>query len=229
MLKTIIFTILLSCCSWAKPLKVAILDTGFDERFTHQAKLCDNWEHDFTGKGIHDQHGHGTNIAGIITKNAPKDFDYCLSIYKYYTNGVDASEVTVKRWNQALQKILDDGADIVNISGGGVELQPDEIKLIKQMLDKNMIVVVAAGNEYSNLNKHKYYPASSDKRLIVVGSNDVISANYGDIVDVTVSGKNQEGFDITMTGTSQATAVVTGMILNMKANCEIGYAKWMAK
>jgi len=93
-------------------------------------------------------------------------------------------------------------------------------------------VVCAAGNEGSNIDdkRNAFYPAAYGlSNIIVVSGHDenmklVDSSNYGkSLVDIAAPGKriksalplNRSGF---LTGTSQATAFVTGVAALLKSN-----------
>jgi thermitase len=178
---------------------------------------------------LSDNHGHGTHIAGIIgaeggngigiTGVAPK---VSLMILKYYdpkAPGVNNLMNTVK----AIEYAAKMNAHIINYSGGGLEKSPHEISAIKKAQAKGILFVAAAGNEKSNSDVHGYYPADYDlDNIISVTAIDqskkvLESSNYGkNSVDLAAPGNNiysllpggHYGF---MTGTSQATAFVTGV------------------
>jgi hypothetical protein len=84
---------------------------------------------------------------------------------------------------------------------------------------------VAAGNNHQELGKNgKYFPAMSDKRVIVVGNLQqpnirAPSSNFGPIVNAWEIGVNSISYSVIdgqlsmMSGTSQATAIKTGKII----------------
>ncbi|MEO0336416.1 MAG: S8 family peptidase, partial [Pseudomonadota bacterium] len=178
---------------------------------------------------LSDNHGHGTHIAGIIGAEggngvgisgvAPK---VSLMILKYYdpkAPGINNLMNTVKAIDYAVRN----GAHIINYSGGGLEPSPQEKAAIARAEKRGILVVAAAGNEQSDSDVHGYYPADYDlKNIISVTainkSRRVLdSSNWGlNSVDLAAPGHNiysllpgnQYGF---MTGTSQATAFVSGV------------------
>lgn len=211
------------------PVVIAIIDTGIGfTQLSARAKLCKFGHKDFTGSDMvakgyktvdpvpFDTHGHGTNIAGIIDLAAKSSgIDYCLVIIKDYP-----SKNPLKSEIEALQYASDIGANIVNISAGGQEESLEETKSVKSLLDKGAILVAAAGNDRNELTptKRRYFPAQCDPRVIVVGNmsknlSRSPTSNYGSSVTRWEYGENVEGFGLTMTGTSQATAVATGKLL----------------
>jgi subtilisin family serine protease len=128
------------------------------------------------------------------------------------------------------------GAHIINYSGGGLEPSNEERAAIEYAEKKGILFIAAAGNERSNSDVHKYYPADYGLSNIISvtainPSNQVLpSSNYGvETVDIAAPGQNilstlpgsTYGF---MTGTSQATAFVTGAaVLVMAHHPEFNY------
>ncbi|NQZ00519.1 MAG: S8 family serine peptidase [Bdellovibrionales bacterium] len=178
---------------------------------------------------LSDNHGHGTHIAGIIGAEggngvgisgvAPK---VSLMILKYYdpkAPGINNLMNTVKAIDYAVRN----GAHIINYSGGGLEPSPQEKAAIARAEKRGILVVAAAGNEQSDSDVHGYYPADYELTNIISvtainKSRKVLdSSNWGlNSVDLAAPGHNiysllpgnQYGF---MTGTSQATAFVSGV------------------
>ena len=241
-LSTILFA---SSICIAKPIIVAVIDTGIASDLKGANFLCKMGHKDFTGTGIEDHHGHGTHISGLIDQYA-KDIvfkspfkirentntiekllstkiDYCQVIIKYYD---PAAKVDNNRYVKALQYAINLKVDIINYSGGGTNYVKEEEFLIKKALRMGIKVVVAAGNEYSNIDKSGkcYYPACLDPRLYVVGNlsenlSRTPSSNYGTKVNTWLVGTNKMSLLPDhrigrMTGTSQSAAVKTGMMVH---------------
>ena len=186
-------------------LKVVVMDTGLRKPAEFN-KLCKNYN--TTKEPNVDFNGHGTNVVGLIAKNAG-DSDYCIyNIKAFDVNGSD-----IIGYLKALKLIRMIKPDILNISAGGSSGIPLERQVIKELLDYGTRVVVAAGNESNNLNKDcNFYPACYDERIVVVG-NKADSSNYGEIVDFVIDGNNKEGFGVTLSGSSQSTAIYTGRLI----------------
>ncbi len=220
-------------------IKIAVIDTGYDFKSLwgwkagHQfpkglamPKICPGRHADFTREEtdkeyLKDNHGHGTHIAGIIAAGA-QDVDYCLVILKFYdpkAPGQNNLANTIKAFNHA----IDEGVDIINYSAGGTEYSAIEKTVIMRAINKGIKVVVAAGNERSDIDKHPYYPASYSALIEAVGNVDtegkiVPSSNYGRSIASYRMGNNVLSLlpDNTygyMTGTSQAAAVRTGELV----------------
>ena len=179
---------------------------------------------------ITDDHGHGTHIAGIIGATRGNGVgvsgvapNVSLMILKYYdpkTHGFNNLSNTVKAIYYAIQA----GAHIINYSGGGVNPSPLEKRAIELANKKGILFVAAAGNERSNLDlEASYFPADYPLSGIISvtafdkSRNVLPTSNYGaSSVDVAAPGNNilstlPGGKYGHMTGTSQATAFVTGV------------------
>jgi subtilisin family serine protease len=176
------------------------------------------WNFADNNNDLSDLHGHGTHVAGIIQSIAPK---INLMILKYYdpkSNGEDNLANTVKAIRYATQM----GARIINYSGGGTTKYPAEEDAIRQAQQQGILFVAAAGNEKSNSDIFGFYPADYGLSNIIsvtaIDENHRVlpSSNYGrHSVDIAAPGKNivsslPGGKFGRMTGTSQATAFVSG-------------------
>ncbi len=224
-----------------KEIIVAVVDTGIDpihpflekNIFVEQGKIdTTNFGVDFSKDKKNknsplDQHGHGTHVAGIIKSIYPEVKILALKYYNPTASGMDNLNSTV----EALKYAVDNNVDVINYSGGGPEAAAEELKILKEAERKGILVVAAAGNEESNIDDRKkaYYPASYGlKNIITVTAHDeelkiLNSSNYGRTsVDIFAPGYRiksslQNGRAGFLTGTSQATAFVTGVVALIKS------------
>ena len=177
-----------------------------------------------------DEHGHGTHVAGIIgaAGNNGQGISgispqVSLMILKYYDARASGAD-NLKNSIRALGYAVDHGAHIINYSGGGPQFVKEEFEILKRAESKGILIVAAAGNEGEDIEKQHYYPASYDLNNIIsvasLNQRDELSSssNYGNKVDVAAPGENiystlplNKGKYGSMTGTSQATAFVTGI------------------
>lgn len=187
------------------------------------------WNFVRNNNDLADNHGHGTHIAGIvgavggngkgISGVSP---EVSLMILKYY-DPKGYGEDNLKNTIKAIHYAIDNGAHIINYSGGGLEYSEEEKAAIEKARKRGILFIAAAGNERSNSDINKYYPADySLDNIISVTAVDsqtrvLPSSNYGVLtVDIGAPGnniystlpENKYGF---MTGTSQATAYVSGV------------------
>ena len=176
----------------------------------------------------YDTHGHGTHISGIIaaeSSNGVGISGICPQVsimpLKYYdsgSNGMNNLQNTVK----AIQYAVRMGAHIINYSGGGADPAAAERAAIEEANRKGVLFVAAAGNDGHNNAVSPYYPASYplDNIIGVASVNQknqlLSSSNFGTTVHIaapglgiisTIPGGKFGG----MSGTSQATAFVTGV------------------
>ena len=192
------------------PIKVAVIDTGLENAYRSNAHLCPDGHLDLTGEGLEDTNGHGTNITGLIVKNAPGNH-YCLIIIKAYTS---KNEYLTR----ALEYAYKLKVDIITLSSGGPVPNDPEREIVQKILNEKITLIVAAGNNKRDLDENcMYYPACYDERIHVVGGPESYS-NRGRIVDTIVEGAYQRAFGHTYSGTSQSTAILTGKFLNKLEN-----------
>lgn len=177
-----------------------------------------------------DTHGHGTHVSAIVKSVFPSVKLLALKYYNPKATGQENLNATLK----ALRAAIDANVDIINYSGGGPEECAEEKALLEEANKKGILVVAAAGNESSNIDGAKsnaYYPASYNMpNIISVAAYNyngkqlelIQSSNYGHLsVDIAAPGyrilsaSNQDK-DV-MTGTSQATAFVTGVAAMIKS------------
>lgn len=178
-----------------------------------------------------DDHGHGTHVAGIIGAVAQplagvSGVAHKVSIMavKYYSEK-NPGAVNLANTVKAINYAVEHGARIINYSGGGPEFSEEEYLAIRRAEEKGVLFVSAAGNEHQNTDKveNYYYPSAYGlSNIVSVAATDVNnhllpSSNWGKKkVDVAAPGEGifstlPAGRYGSMTGTSQATAFVTGV------------------
>ena len=137
-------------------VKIAVIDTGVD--FNHpdlfgygsDGKVVGGYNFIQEGEPPMDNNGHGTQVAGVIAADgkvkgmAPKAK---ILAYKVSEDGnAVSSDLIIK----AIEKAIEDNADIINISLG-VNRTNDEIEgAVTKALEKEIFVVTAAGNDGPN-------------------------------------------------------------------------------
>lgn len=194
-----------------------------------------------------DKEGHGTNIVGLIDKYAV-GVNYCIVVIKYYsaTTTTNNGDTTIKAIKYADDLKAD---FINYSAGGLEENKAETAALKKFLDRGGKVIAAAGNERSDIDNeKTGYFPARSDSRIFVVGNADKItqeefdelkdqnktkktiyvnnklafpahSSNFGYRVNRWEYGGAVEGFGVNMSGTSQATAIVTGKIL-FKQKCK---------
>lgn len=221
--------------AWAPPKELA--DKGY--AWNCRDKSCNGIDDDNNGyvddvvgwDFVHDvplpfdTHGHGTHIAGIIDGSAGNRMTavcppVALMALKYYDNG-GAGYNNLSNTVRAIEYAVANGANIINYSGGGADPAASERAAVAEAQRKGVLFIAAAGNDGRNNDRRPYYPASYpiDNLLGVASVNKyerlLPSSNFGHSVHVAAPGLMilstlPGGKYGTMSGTSQATAFVTG-------------------
>jgi thermitase len=223
----------------SKKIVVAVIDTGIDASHPDlkdnlwKKSGSDEYGFDFvtSKKNPEDKHGHGTHVAGIIGATAKAKAgasgvapNISIMAVRYYSDtasGAQNLSNTVKAINYA----IDNGAHIINYSGGGAEFSAAELKAIQRAEAKGILFIAAAGNEYQNTDEsgNSYYPAAYGlTNIVAVAATNIRnqllpSSNWGlKHVHVAAPGENifstlPRGRYGYLTGTSQATAFVSGL------------------
>ncbi len=134
-------------------IKVAVIDTGVD--FNHpdllgwgpDGKVIGGYNFIEEDKPPLDKNGHGTQVAGVIAADgqakgvAPKAK---ILAYKVSEDGEGVSSDLIIR---AIEKAVEDGADIINISLGVNKTNSKIDRAVNLALEKEIFVVTAAGND----------------------------------------------------------------------------------
>ncbi len=134
-------------------IKIAVIDTGVD--FNHpdlfgwgpDGKVIGGYNFIQEGEIPLDTNGHGTQVAGVIAADgqligiAPKAK---ILAYKVSENGeAVSSDLIIK----AIDRSIEDGADIINISLGVNKTNASIEHAVNRALEKGIFVVTAAGND----------------------------------------------------------------------------------
>lgn len=201
---------------------------GIDDDNNGYIDDVNGWNFVGNSNDLQDHLGHGTHIAGIIAGHPSPDDKFRgvasnaqIMVLKYFdpqTSGRD----NLKNSIQAIEYAIRMKAQIINYSGGGNEFSLEERKALGLAEKRGILVVAAAGNERSDTDQKPFYPANYKMNNIVsvaaVDKNSVLlpSSNFGQkSVHLAAPGYkilstlpgNKLGL---MTGTSQATAIVSG-------------------
>jgi len=132
---------------------VAVIDTGVD--FNHpdlfgwgpDGKVIGGYNFIEKDQPPLDTNGHGTQVTGVIAADgqivgiAPKAK---ILAYKVSEDGEGVSAELITR---AIEKAIEDGADIINISLGVNKTNTSIERAVNYALEKEIFVVTAAGND----------------------------------------------------------------------------------
>lgn len=229
-----------------KEIVVAVLDSGINtshEMFSGRI-LTDSsgnlvgssyytTAYTYSGYSFEDDGGHGTHVAGIICNMTPSNVKI-LPIKVFNQKGSGARSYILSAMAE-VEEIYSATYQIacVNMSLGGTYTSSGYSSYsdaIAGLKDKNILTVVAAGNEAENCSEH--VPAACEDAITVSSLKmndgefmfDDDYSNYGDLVDISAPGTRIYSAYIsssnsiatsryaTMSGTSMATPHVAGAV-----------------
>ncbi len=222
---------------WTNPDEIP--DNGIDD--DHNGKIDDVRGWDFVGNINNNQIAqgqfqedndpvnikgtHGTHVAGCataVTNNgkgvAGPGFNCSILPVKC---GTDQGGKQIFRGYEGIIYAAKMGAEVINCSWAGSTYSPAGQDIINQAVAMGAVVVVAAGNEGSNINDGGSYPACFENVLCVgaTSSNDKLPnwSNYGKPVTVYSPGNGiwstmpQNQYQ-SQSGTSMASPVTAGVV-----------------
>ncbi|WP_139491812.1 S8 family peptidase [Brevibacillus dissolubilis] len=214
--------------SWSGPTKsqvtVAVLDTGVET--THpdlQNRVQGGFNTVDDNTDPTDRVGHGTHVAGIIAAEADNGIGVAgvtgklpvkvLPIKVIGDNGKGNSLTVAK----GIDKAVELGADIINMSLGGTGNSKLVEEAVKRATAKGVLIICSAGNKGTRTETQ--FPALYADTLTVasVGSTEQSSSfsNYGSAVDIAAPGERILSTYVNqdyryLNGTSMATPLVAG-------------------
>ena len=195
-------------------IKIAVIDTGVD--FNHpdlfgwgiDGKVIGGYNFIQENQLPMDTNGHGTKVAGIIAADgnvfgvAPKAK---ILAYKVSEDGEGVSSELIKG---AIEKAIEDEADIINISLGVNRTNSKIDNAVNYALDNGVFVVTAAGND--------------GPKLETIGSpgrnfqSVTVGATYNNMTSsliATLEIDEKQYTVIPMVGSSKTSEPVTGKII----------------
>ncbi len=199
-----------------KSVKVAVIDTGCDLTAI-PGRIAEG-----TDQSITDANGHGTLMAEIIASQTTENVKI-LPMKVFDDTGVS----TVGQVYSAIMSAIDFEVDIINLSMSGEGTSQMLTTAINMATEKGIIVVVAAGNEASDVNG--FMPGNIEAAITVSATDksEVFAeySNLGSRIDYSAVGEiiKDQGTEDTSddeyySGTSVASAFVSGYAACIKDN-----------
>jgi subtilisin family serine protease len=183
-------------------VKIAIVDTGADLTHPDLAGRVVYAESVLNGvvtpglAGMHDNDGHGTNVAGIAAASGNNGFGFAgvayaapLMIFKVFpdppcgTGGCSANGADV---GKAITDAVAQGARVISLSLGASGPDTAEESAVAQAIASGVVVVAASGNESTPTLD---FPAA-DPNVIAVGASSLDDSNTANIVESVASYSN---------------------------------------
>jgi hypothetical protein len=199
---------------------IAVVDTGID--LTHsdlKGNLVAGKNLINPGKAPQDDHGHGTNVAGVIAATGNNKVGTTGVLWKAKLMPIKALEGNgsgdESKLGEGIRYAVDNGARIVVLSLGLYKYSPYLRDVVQYAEDRGVLLVAASGNEGEAVK----YPAAYPSVLAVGGvnaSNQVMKeSNFGSEIDVVapwqVYTTKLEGEYGTNGGTSMAAPQAAGV------------------
>ena len=142
-----------------------------------------------------DGNGHGTHVTGISSATVNNSIGMAGL-------GFNSRYLPIKAWNGTLKTLIneyegiiyaaDHGCDVINLSWGGpgYKSQYGQDIINYAVLEKNVVVIAAAGNTHEELD---FYPASYDN-VLSVGATDMEDnmaswATFSHFIDIMAPGQ----------------------------------------
>ena len=179
-----------------------------------------------------DDHGHGTNVIGIIGANgnnnlgfAGVDWNCKLMNLKALTSD---SWGYYSWWSEAIYYAVDNGAKVINMSLGGTDISSTLHDAVNYALDNDVVVVACMMNANT---EDDYFPAAypgviavgatnpDDTRAVPFFFSPTSGSNYGNHISVVAPGNyiyglshlSNTNYSSYWGGTSQAAPHVAGL------------------
>jgi len=195
-------------------VRVAIIDTGADLTLTDLpssrvvfADTIDSGDGTITPGGIsimHDNDGHGTNVAGIAAATGNNNFGFTgvaynapLMIFRVFPDpppGVGCPPLSTSNLctatgvdvGAAISDAVAHGAKVINLSLGASGPDTAEEMAVANAIAAGVVVVAASGNETAATLD---FPAA-DPGVIAVGASSIDDSNPSSIVESVASYSN---------------------------------------
>ena len=134
-------------------IKIAVIDTGVD--FTHpdllgwgeEGKVIGGFNFIKEKEPPTDTNGHGTQVAGVIAADGEKKGVAPKAKILAYKVSEDGEGVSSELIIRAIDKAIEDEADIINISLGENKIDSKIDRAVNRALENGIFVVTAAGND----------------------------------------------------------------------------------
>lgn len=200
---------------------IAILDTGVDLYHPDLiGKIIPGYDFVNSDDIAQDDNGHGTRVAGVAAASSNNGIGITgvnwgakiLPVKVLDFNGLGS----YSKLSEGIVWAVDQGADVINLSLGGVNFSQTLKEAVDYAIKNNVVVVASSGNNGGAV----LYPASYTE-VLAVSATDALNhhasfSNFGSSIDVCAPGVNIFSTSINggysnLSGTSFSAPQVSGL------------------
>lgn len=205
-------------------IKIGIIDTGILEHPNLNITMIN----DISEEEV--EFPHGVGVMGIIGSygTSYNSYEGLLPGVVLYAYNIPLNELTTTNLSTGIDKLVEFGVDIINISLSTSVDDPKLYKSVKAAVSRNVTIICSSGNSGDN---SLYYPAAYNLPGVVsVGAlnndMDIMPATtVNEQIDIYAPGEginslNKEFSSISdYSGTSMATPIITSFATILKVRC----------
>lgn len=175
---------------------VAVIDTGVSRTADmNQTNFVNGYNFVSNNIDAHDDHGHGTHVAGTIAQSTNNGIGVAGVAYRSTIMPIKVLSAegsgTTAAIAQGIHWATDHGADVINMSLGGGGHSSIMAKAVKYAHDKGVVVVCASGNSARG---QVSYPAAYPGAIAVAATQQdervTFYSNWGKEIAIAAPGGN---------------------------------------
>jgi len=178
---------------------VAVIDTGITQvPDLKETEFVKGYNFIENNSQADDDVGHGTHVAGTIAQSTNNHYGVAGIAYQAKLMPIKVLDGngsgTVADIAEGIRFAADQGADVINLSLGGLGDSHLISEAIDYAYDKDVVIVAAAGN--ANQNSAAYparYPRVMAVSALDAAGNKTNYSNYGAGIDISAPGGSEAG------------------------------------
>ena len=173
----------------SKEMTIALIDTGVD--LTHpdlRGNLVEGVNLIKPGEPPRDDHGHGTNVAGVVAAVGNNKIGVSGVAWSANIMPIKALEADglgdEDKLGEGIRYAVDNGANIIVMSVGLHRYSPFLQEIVNYAEEKGVLLISATGNEGSEVKYPAAYPTVLAVGGVAQDNQVMLESNYGAEVDL---------------------------------------------